>query len=355
MLSLMLGLVLLVPQIGTDDPFARAERALRQLADTHPGRLRLEDWGRSRGDRPLLCAALGKLAPGALPRTLDARPGILLVAGIDGRRSDDVTVALHHLQALCESSGNAAIEAVLDRFVLYVVPAANPDGLARGIAGNGGPADEDRDGREGEDPPDDLDGDGHVVMMRVSDPKGEWLADSADVRLLRKADPAKGERGLWRLLPEGKDDDGDGRHNEDAPGGVLLDRNFPHRYPEHGEGAGAHVLSEPEALGLCGLALGKTNLQLVVVYGEDDNLLADPQVDGAAAGKAPTGVQKDDLFVYAEIGRAYRELTGRKGQSRGEWPGRFVAWVYSQAGLPCLATSLVDVGAPAPPAKPGDE
>ena len=40
-----------------------------------------------------------------------------------------------------------------------------------------------------------------------------------------------------------------------SEGGVMLDRNFPHLYPEHTPGAGRYVLSEPSALALAQLNL----------------------------------------------------------------------------------------------------
>ena len=55
---------------------------------------------------------------------------------------------------------------------------------------------------------------------------------------MRRADPQKGEAGGWAIYWEGVDSDGDGFINEDGPGGVDLDRNFPHQYPAYTPGAG---------------------------------------------------------------------------------------------------------------------
>ena len=86
------------------------------------------------------------------------------------------------------------------------------------------------DDREDEDGAEDLDGNGIITMMRVKDPEGEWLPLEGEPRLMKKADPAKGEKGIFKLYPEGLDNDGDGQYNEDGPGGVNVGVNFPHLF-----------------------------------------------------------------------------------------------------------------------------
>ena len=65
------------------------------------------------------------------------------------------------------------------------------------------------------------------------------------------------ETGVWRVITEGIDNDGDGDYNEDGIGGLDLHRNYPENWrPDTGRdltrrgwtqfGAGAFPLSEPE-------------------------------------------------------------------------------------------------------------
>ena len=65
--------------------------------------------------------------------------------------------------------------------------------------------------------------------MRVEDKEGQYILDPNESRLLLKADPLKGEKPVWRLLPEGIDNDRDKRWNEDGPGGVELQSQLPLR------------------------------------------------------------------------------------------------------------------------------
>jgi hypothetical protein len=108
--------------------------------------------------------------------------------------------------------------------------------------------DNDRDGLFDEDGPDDLDGDGEILDMRIESPDGDWKEDPEDPRLMVRVQP--GERGRWKLLgDEGRDDDGDGRINEDGPGGYDPNRDWPSdwRPPHEQGGAGPYPLSLPES------------------------------------------------------------------------------------------------------------
>ena len=65
--------------------------------------------------------------------------------------------------------------------VFYVVPRVDVDGSEAVFAtplaprrGNLTPFDDDNDGRVDEDPPEDLNGDGLITLMRVKDPHGPF-------------------------------------------------------------------------------------------------------------------------------------------------------------------------------------
>src|SRR5690349_10002302 len=70
-------------------PLARVEEVgerLRALADAHPDRARLEQVGRSLSGREIVALRIG-------PTDGDP-PGLLVVAGLDGRRVSDADAAL---------------------------------------------------------------------------------------------------------------------------------------------------------------------------------------------------------------------------------------------------------------------
>ena len=149
--------------------------------------------------------------------------------------------------------------------------------------------DHDVDGIVGEDPADDLNGDGVITRLRIPDPAGGWLADPGDPRVLVKADAMEQRAGAYRIETEGKDDDGDGEFNEDAADGVWPDKNFPHAFPYSTPEAGPWSSYAPETRALMDFLLGRRNVALAVVYGPANNLLAAPQSLG---GGGDLGTQK---------------------------------------------------------------
>ncbi|MEW6072082.1 MAG: M14 family zinc carboxypeptidase [Planctomycetota bacterium] len=299
----------------------------------------------SAGGRPLLAVQFG--APGPLP--LAARRAILLVGGLDG-------VSLAGSEAVVEIVGRLlAAPAEMPEDVAFVaLPWANPDGLERwrrsscGEGRNDRPVDEDGDGRLDEDGPDDLDGDGQVLDMLVEDPAGRWVR-AADRRFLRSA--RDGEAPRYRRGREGRDEDGDGLFNEDGPGGVVLDRNFPLAWegPWSGEPSGPWPLSEPCSRGLADLALGRPVVAALFFQGAHGRLAAPGgRRGGRVAGMAGAIPLAGDEPAFAVLTQLFTAATGRPPQpplrlaeARGEErPGSPVDWLYLARGVLALEVGV---------------
>lgn len=341
--------------------------ATTRLATEYPNLLTVLPIGESREGRPIeaLRLAAGELTPG--------RPAILLVAGLDGPWAWTSGLALHHVRSLAEgytgrdaggsSESKAAIRGLLDTTTLYVVLRANPDAaearfqkplLARFATGYD--VDNDRDGQRGEDGPEDVNGDGLITWMRVPDPEGEWIADPTDGRAHKRADRAKGERGKWKILPEGRDRDRDELVAEDPARDAIVNRNFPHRWTEHDAAAGLFPTDEPETRALADYVLAHPDIALVVTYGALDNLVdpAKPIADDAPSVKRipPSGTRQSDADALAELAQRYKELTGSKAvtpkatdRDRGEIArdGSFQSWCHHDRGLWTLDLALWSV------------
>lgn len=325
--------------------------ALAEVAAAHPDLVSIVPVGRSRSGRVIEAVRLSS-DPGD-----DGRPAILLMANIDGPLVYTSGIALDHVRRLAAGyATDERIRSVLDSTTLYIVPRANPDAaeahfvspLAEARA-SGHAVDNDRDGRSGEDGPADVDGDGLVATMRIPDPEGEWMQDPTDPRVLVRARPEKGEHGLWKLAPEGRDSDGDGQASEDPVLDAIVNHNFPQDFEEHDPEAGLFPTDEPEARALCEFLLERRDIQLVLVYGELDNLVGEVKAvaDDAAANKRvpESGIRKADADIVKEIGRRYGELTDAldappaNAEGTGEGAGSFQAWCYQQRGLLTLSLS----------------
>jgi len=272
---------------------------LEAWAREHPELVELETIGRSTAGAPLLIArvaAMGEVDP-------DQRPAIFVGANIAGFHNAGTEAALDLLKMLLSDAAGD----MLKKHTFYVAPVLNPDAHdamfrapKQRLAGSGATwstggwrntygLDRDLDGLDQEDGPNDLNGDGLITMMRIPDPAGRMLPDPDDPREMISADPLEGQSGLYRVVTEGVDDDGDGSFNEDGPGGLVPDRNFAHGYEYDQPETGPWASFVPETQAIMDFLLAHRNVAVAVVYGPANNLLAIPRGFG---GGGDTGSLK---------------------------------------------------------------
>jgi hypothetical protein len=287
-------------------------RELRSLTNGSNNRATLRSLGRSPGGRDVWLVTVG--APGGAP--LDTRPALLVVGNLSGDHLLGSTLALETIRFLLAGGDSAArADSVLAQRVVYVIPRLNPDGAEAGVSRNARPYDDDNDGRLDEDPPEDLNGDGLITVMRVPTPGGAFLVHPHDARLMKRADRAKGESGGYTLYLEGRDSDGDGFVNEDGVGGVDLDRNFQHAYPYWERDAGPHMVSEPESRALMDFMIAHRNVAAILTYGHSDNLVVPPDNRGNLADARVLDLPAMALATFDSI--------WTKGVFGAEQPGGF--------------------------------
>ncbi|GIW87899.1 MAG: hypothetical protein KatS3mg108_2223 [Isosphaeraceae bacterium] len=290
--------------------------AIERLAQNWPATIRVVALGRSAEGREIPMIRLGRdEPPAAFPR-----PAIVIVANLEADHLVGSQVALRMVERLADADGDeAAVTELIDRVTLYVVPRLNPDGAERLLSGSvrldhrGSlrPLDHDRDGRADEDGPDDLDGDGLSLLMRVRDEFATWVPDDQDPRLLRKADPAKGEKPVYSVYREGLDNDGDGLIDEDPPGGVELQRNWPYRWSEFDPTAGYSPGAEPETRPLIRFLVERPEVVAVWTFGLADNLSAEPK-------KPDSPLHEADIPYFAELVRRHQQHTAEAAKAPGQ-------------------------------------
>ncbi|HEX3131861.1 MAG TPA: M14 family zinc carboxypeptidase [Thermoanaerobaculia bacterium] len=293
-----LGLLALAGPVTAADtykdyhPFADVERQLQAWSQEHPQEVKLVTIGQSAGGRALHVVRIA--APGGADP--DSRPAVFVGANLAGYHNAGTEAALDLIRTLLDAPADSPAAKLLGSYSFYVAPALNPDahdaifGKPRARRGGDGlKIDHDVDGLEGEDPTDDLNGDGVITKMRIPDPAGGWLADSTDPRVLVEADSMDQRAGAFRVVSEGRDDDGDGELNEDGTDGIWPDKGFPHAFPYSTPEAGPWSSFAPETKALLDFLLRHRNVALAVVYGPANNLLAAPQSLG---GGGDLGTQK---------------------------------------------------------------
>ena len=318
-------------------------RQLTSLAGENPSLVRVDSIAQSMGKRKVWLVELGK----GTKQDRQTRPAMLVVAGIEGNDLIGSTAAFTWIENLLEQYENdAEIAKLLQTTTIYIVPRLNPDAAEHFFAdlkietsSNHNPVDDDHDGLFDEDGPEDLNGDGLITWMRIEDPEGEYILDPKDDRLLLKADHLKSEVGAWRFLREGIDNDRDERWNEDGPGGVNFNRNFPYGYEFFAEDAGIHQVSEAETRVLAEFVIEHPNIGIVVTYGSADNLLKTPEgAEPPGRRELMTKIHEDDAGYYRVMGELYREVLGLEEELKGaSVPGAFSDWMYFHRGRLSLA------------------
>ena len=198
----------------------------RQMVVAFPELVTLQSIGKSYEGRDLWLLTVGNQSQ----RPHYQKPAFWIDGNIHANEIQAGEVSVYTAWYLLENYGsNAFITQLLNEKTFYILPVMNPDGREHYMNQPNSyntprsgtmPLDDDGDGKVGEDGPDDLDGDGHITMMRRRNPQGQWRTDPDDPRRMIPVRP--GEFGQWELLGwEGMDRDGDGQVNEDREVGYY--------------------------------------------------------------------------------------------------------------------------------------
>ena len=273
---------------------------LEALAAQYPQLVTLEVIGSSREGRAIWAVDVNNRATGSASE----KPGFYVDGNIHGGEVLGGEAALAFLDRIVGAYGSdLTITELVDTRAFYVVPIVNPDGRAISVdtpenhRWNVRPVDEDGDGLVDEDPPEDLDGDGRMLQMRVLDPEGGWSVHPTDPRRMVRVRGGAAQGPRYRLMTEGVDNDGDGRFNEDRVGGVDLNRNFPANWSAAQFASGAFPLSEPETHALVTYITDRPNIAAIHTFHTSGGLIL----------RFPTLAHQDWNFPSADI-EAHRAI-----------------------------------------------
>ncbi|MEO6709329.1 MAG: hypothetical protein ABI054_11070, partial [Planctomycetota bacterium] len=152
-----------------------------------------------------------------------------------------------------------------------------------------------------------------------------------------------GDAPRYSLTLEGKDDDGDGSFNEDGPGGVVLDLNYPvgRTGPWQDNLGGLLPLSEALARTYADFALVR-KAAIVLVFQGNHGRLAIP--GGSKATTLAGWMPEADRSVFERVNASFVGSTSRRNlplacvlECRGrERRGAAVDWFYSVSGALAL-------------------
>jgi hypothetical protein len=286
-------------------------RLVRELAEAYPELLTLQSIGTSEQGREMWLVTLNN------PRTgpADEKPAMWIDGNVHGNEIQAAETVVYSIWYLTKSHGAVeSLTELVDRAAFYFVPMVNPDGRAYWFdepntpsTSRSGqrPTDNDYDGLVDEDGPEDLDGDGHIGQMWRFDPNGAYRRNRDDPRIIERA--PTGERGeLSRLGSEGIDNDGDGRTNEDGPGGYDMNRNWPSDWqPNYIQyGAGTHPFSYPETAAVGQFILAHANIAAGQSYHNTGGMI----LRGPGAKYLESRYRRDDIRTYDRLADAGAEM-----------------------------------------------
>jgi hypothetical protein len=277
--------------IGKYSDPAEVNKRIEQLRQSSPALVKVHRMAVTPGGREMLMIEIGKAGK--------AVPAVLVTANMSGITPLATEAALSLATRIVSDAALPASN------TWYIIPVGNPDAYARYFMkplwsdpGNATPFNDDTDDQTDEDGYNDLNSDGLITQMRVKAHDGTWVPVEGEPRLMRRADAAKGEKGIYRLYSEGIDDDGDGQYNEDGPGGTNVNINFPHLFKSFGKRSGLYPGSAPESAALLKFAFAHPEIAMVLSFGSTNYLLSPPQ--GGRKGSLDT----ENIRIPREIGTA---------------------------------------------------
>ncbi|MBQ7528554.1 hypothetical protein IJT10_01435 [bacterium] len=313
--------------------FSELTTSLNNIAEAVPHLVRIFSLGNSLGGHALWVAEVTNTNTGAA----SSKPAVWLDGNIHGGQFSATTSCLAVLQRLAAEHGrNPFITDLLDTKTFYIAPRLAPDGaelcLNSGLVTSAGRRLGFFDGlREGL-VPGDINGDGRILQMRVSDPQGQWKVSKRDERLLVPREPGDCEGDFYRLYREGFLDEEftNPLHLRLIDSKRELSCDFTQScgpVNRHYGGSGiAGPFSQIESRLISSFLRSLDNLCLAVSFRSGLGAIQ-ISCDSSVSNK-----DKTLLHLLASKAAEILNLPVQESEARND----FADWLYDELGIPCL-------------------
>jgi hypothetical protein len=284
----------------------------RNLERAYPDLVKVQVIGKTAQGRDLILMAITDYKSGGLP---NRKPGMYIDGNIHSNEIQGSEFASYTAWYLAESfANNSFIKELLHDKIFYIVPSINPDGrdnfLQKPNNANSPRSgmiavDNDRDGATNEDGFDDLDGNGHITMMRRKNANGRLKLDPTDPR--RMIQVSADEEGEYEMLGyEGVDNDLDGQVNEDGEGFYDPNRDWAWNWqPNYIQGgAYKYPFSIPENRAVADFVMKHPNIAAAQSYHNNGGMI----LRGPGAAEDEGTYNREDVRVYDALGKKGEEL-----------------------------------------------
>jgi murein tripeptide amidase MpaA len=328
---------------------------LRALASQHPTLLTVEGYGQSHLGRDLLLATVTDSRTGEH----HTKPAHWIDANIHAVEVTGGAAALYIIHDLVTRfvAGDTTVREALRTRTFYIAPRVNPDGVEDALA------DRPLFHRSSVRPwpwrdghrwpglhPQDTDGDGRILTMRILDEDGGWMEHPDEPRVMVPVGPLGAPAGKkrYRLLAEGLIENHDGFTIEQPrdPAGLDMNRNFPAGWGVDVLGSGDHPLSEPEILALVRAVRTRPNVCGYNAFHTAGGFMLRP-----SSNLPDSKLPPEDLFIFKKFGEhstplttypvhsVYEDLTWDKSRVMG---GAGDDWAYDHLGVYSWTTEFWD-------------
>jgi hypothetical protein len=287
---------------------------LRAWADAYPSLVRLTSLAKTPEGRDVWLVTIG-------PEPDRIRPAVWADGNVHAAELAGSSVALSiaedALRAHLEPESLDLPQPIIDRMrevLFYVVPRVSPDGaecvLKTGRSVRSVPRDSRVHKGQPRWIPQDINGDGVALAMRVKDPGGE-LVETPEFPGLLVERTIEDEGPFYKVYPEGLIEHFDGKTIPspfflgDNP--IDLNRNFPWFWAAHHEqvGAGPYPGSEPEARGIIEFTSAHPEIFAWCDFHTFGGVLIRP------LGHAPDAkMNQEDLAIFRQIEQWMTDYTG---------------------------------------------
>lgn len=328
---------------------------LRALAAAHPTLLTIESYGQSHLGRDLLLATVTDSRSGEH----HTKPAHWIDANIHAVEVTGGVAALNIIHDLVTRfvAGDATVREALRTRTFYIAPRVNPDGVEDALA------DRPLFHRSSVRPwpwrdghrwpglhPQDIDGDGRILTMRIPDVDGGWMEHPDEPRVMVPVGPLGAPAGVtrYRLLAEGVIENYDGFTIEQPrdPSGLDMNRNFPAGWGVDVLGSGDHPLSEPEILALVRAVKARPNVCGYNAFHTAGGFMLRP-----SSNQPDSKLPPEDVYIFKKFGEhstpltsypvhsVYEDLTWDKSRVMG---GAGDDWAYDHLGVYSWTTEFWD-------------
>jgi len=325
--------------------FNELEGQLKQMAQENPRITALYPIGASYQERAIWCLEITN------PASQADKTGIAVMANIHGGERESASSAMYFAWWMLEEAATPRVQAILDNYIVYVIPVINPDGYVQSSVYNTRqnmrPRDLNGNGVPFSDPYTDLDGDGYIAALY------RGTADEKPVISWRT--PSFGM--------ESPDWDGNGILGDDPRNsGIDLNRTFDYQWNRYDietrktgvigansfASAGPAPASEPEVKAVQNFLLNKEVDALVTLHTGIQCVLYpwcyrpyDPAVDS------------DDILFMKDtaekMAAAFQQTTGRGFYTKSSYEdyptsAELIDYAYGRLNIHAYTVEVYDAG-----------